>query len=319
MHFSFSSCSAPFHFLRLARAIVAGALGMVALPGALQAQSDDFNDGDDAGWTRYDPIASAVGGIPQNTWSFPDGGYRLQASPTPGAALGPGRAGSLRQDVTYSDFYVTADLVKWDANRTNAYGLVARVQPALVLGQTSGYIFGYVSGDHYLAIIRIDGERTRSIPGSPPVLLRLDTNQTYRLTFTGRGARLTGRVFTPDDPFNPVAVLTASDSRYAQGTAGLLAFAVNAGTFGPMDVTFDNYTATDREPPRLAASLSIFGELSVSWPVFEGEGFTLQCTGSLGAPVVWTDVTANINVLGDQNVYDAGSPGVNKFYRLKKM
>src|SRR5580765_2305954 len=66
-------------------------------PALLEAQlSDDFNDGNDDGWTRYDPIST--GGFPaQNQWTFPSGGYRLQAAATPSAPLGPGRVGSLRQ------------------------------------------------------------------------------------------------------------------------------------------------------------------------------------------------------------------------------
>src|SRR6185503_18720050 len=72
-------------------------------PSSLYAQKDDFNDGDDLGWLHYDPLGS-LAGVPQDTWSFPSGRYRLQAAPTPNPAGGPGRVGSLRQDVSYSSF-----------------------------------------------------------------------------------------------------------------------------------------------------------------------------------------------------------------------
>src|SRR5437867_10071288 len=81
---------------------------------ALQAQSDNFDDGNDQGWTHYDPIKVAVGSD-RGTWTFPSGAYRIQslASPAP-STLGPGRIASLRTDVTYSDFYLAADIVGWD-------------------------------------------------------------------------------------------------------------------------------------------------------------------------------------------------------------
>ena len=49
---------------------------VAALPAFLHAQTDDFNDGNDAGWTRFNPIG--VG-----SFSVVNGGYRLQTSPSP--------------------------------------------------------------------------------------------------------------------------------------------------------------------------------------------------------------------------------------------
>src|SRR5437899_12480833 len=73
----------------------------------LSAQSDDFNDGNDNGWTRYDPLGD-LGAGPQATFSFPNGAYRIQATKNPlfPSAVGVARAGSLREDVTYTNFYV---------------------------------------------------------------------------------------------------------------------------------------------------------------------------------------------------------------------
>src|SRR5687767_11822062 len=70
------------------------------------AQRDNFDDGDDMGWIKYDPLGT-VGLGPQATYSFPNGGYRIQASRNTliPAAAGPARAGSYRPDV-YSDFYM---------------------------------------------------------------------------------------------------------------------------------------------------------------------------------------------------------------------
>src|SRR5438045_8216546 len=67
-----------------------------SLPRGIQAQSDDFNDGNDNGWTRYDPLGDAGVG-PQATFTFPDGGYRIRATKSPllPAQAGVARAGSV--------------------------------------------------------------------------------------------------------------------------------------------------------------------------------------------------------------------------------
>ena len=63
---------------------------------AAAGQFDDFNSGQDADWTHYEPLAGFGAG---GSYSFPNEGYRIVAaiSPAP-AALGPARAGSLRVD-----------------------------------------------------------------------------------------------------------------------------------------------------------------------------------------------------------------------------
>src|SRR5437870_8481172 len=97
---------------------------LAATPSALVAQSDDFNDGNDTGWTRYSPLAPY--GVP-GVFSFPNGGYRIQTtapSPSP-TQLGNGRAGSLRLDTSYTDFFVSVDLVNWNDSLPQAAGILA--------------------------------------------------------------------------------------------------------------------------------------------------------------------------------------------------
>src|SRR6185503_3825494 len=140
------------------------AASLMILPSGLKAQSDDFNDGNDTGWTRYDPLGGLGAGA-QATYTFPNRGYRIQATRFPAfpAAVGPARAGSVREDVSYTDFYVAVDVVDWDNSVRQAFGILARVNTP-GLGQTTGYAFTYergsgvteTSGD--LDISRIDGE-----------------------------------------------------------------------------------------------------------------------------------------------------------------
>jgi hypothetical protein len=292
---------------------------VLAAPTSLRAQADDFNDGDDVGWYHYDPIGTEFGAV-QNTWSVSSGRYRLQAAPTPNPAVGPGRVGSFRQDVAYSNFHLEVDLLDWNPARTNAFGLIARVQPSPSIGNLFGYIFGYVNGDNYLALVRVERESTRSIPGSLPFPIALTAGRGYRLTFTGKGPQLIGRLYDLTDLDHPLAEVPASDSNYAEGTAGLVAFGVNGGTLHPVDVTFDNYAATDRSRPRLQVEMSAFtfDQLYVRWPQFEGEGYTLQRADRLGAGATWADVTNDILPEGENFLHDAGVPTSNVFFRLRK-
>ena len=123
-----------------------------------QVIRDDFNDRDDAGWTRYDPLGSI--GYPPATFTFPSGGYEIASDPPPNFTYGPARAGSFREDLTCTDFSVSADLVDWDNSQAQVIGLFARAG-ALGIGTTTGYLFHYNVGDTDIGIISVSGE----VPG----------------------------------------------------------------------------------------------------------------------------------------------------------
>ncbi len=313
-------CRARSAFGRLAATLaVAACLGA---PAALQAQSDDFNDGDDAGWLRLDPIRmylAAVQGVdlPQNTWTVAGGKYRLQSSPTPNPALGQGRVLSLRSEV-YSSFHVSVDLVDWDASKTNAMALCARIgTPGPTT--TRGYLFGYITGENYFDLVRLQNEGTRAIAGVVRVPIVLTPGHGYRLTFTGKGDRFVGRVYELTDLDNPIVEMTGSDGNYADGVSGLAVFPLGASVLGAGDATFDNFAATDRSRPRITATIDSFSQRVVIWPQFEGEGFTLQGSAKLGADANWTDITDNPfpDPVTETFFFDAtGSP--YQFFRLKK-
>src|SRR6266700_6616496 len=109
----------------------------------LQAQSDNFNDGNDTGWTRYSPFDPF--GAPAE-FSFPNGAYRIQGALSPAPdQLGPARAGSLRQDVVYTNFYIAVDVIDWDDSVRQAFGILARINN-FGLGTTTGYAFTYDRG-----------------------------------------------------------------------------------------------------------------------------------------------------------------------------
>ncbi len=312
------TCSTPFARLAASVALVA----CLGAPAALLAQSDDFNDGDDAGWTQLDPIslyflATTGSALPQNTWTVTDGKYRLQSAPTPNPALGQGRVLSLRSEV-YSDFHIAVDVLDWDASKTNAVALCARIgTPGPTT--TKGYLFGYITGENYLDLVRLQNEGTRGIAGVVRVPIVLTPGHGYRFTFTGKGAQLVGRVYDLADLNNPIAEMAGSEGTNVEGVSGMAVFPLGASVLGVGDATFDNFAATDRERPRITATISAFSERVVVWPQYEGEGYTLQGSAKLGADASWIDVTDNIfpDVVAETFFFDA-TGSTYQFFRLKK-
>src|SRR5437763_11666895 len=125
--------------------------------GAQAQVSDNFNAGNDAGWTRYDPLAPF--GAPA-TYSFPNGGYRIQAPASPDPlTLGPARAGSLRTDQSdASDFGIFFDVVGWDNAANQSFGALGRAT-SIGLGTTDGYGLTYsTAGSLDLVRIAVDGQ-----------------------------------------------------------------------------------------------------------------------------------------------------------------
>jgi hypothetical protein len=219
-------------------------LSLATGPGA-QAQTDDFNDGNDTGWTRYDPLAGF--GAPA-TFSFPGGGYRIQAgvSPNPGL-LGPGRAGSVRTDQSYSDFSVSFDLVDWNNAQDQAFGALARLSQ-IGLGTTDGYAFTYAT-DGSIDISRILNEAASNVATASVTLNPLND---YRFVFSGTGSSFVGSVFDLANLSTPVATVSGTDATYASGFLGVLVFDNSPTGTGAPDATFDNYVAVVPEPSSVA-------------------------------------------------------------------
>jgi len=173
-------------------------------------------------------------------YSFPSGGYRIQATASPDpAALGPGRAGSLRSDLNImGNFLAGADLVDWDNNLSQSFGVFGRITgPGF--GTTRGYAFTYSTAG-LLAISVINNETLTTLTSEA---YRLNPAKDYHLTFSATGRDFAGELFElpPEGGRIPVAVIGISDSTYSSGVTGLGVFS-NVGS-GVADATFDNYQA----------------------------------------------------------------------------
>ena len=278
---------------------------VAAVPAFLHAQTDDFNDGNDAGWTRFNPIG--VG-----SFSVVNGAYRLRTSPSPDPVnFGPGRAGSLR-NVTYTDFYVTVDIVNWDTNVNQAFGILARctqVGP----GTTDGYAMTWDAGGRDLDISVFTNERPAGVQGQSGGGADLIAGRTYRMVFIGKGSQLTGEVYDTTNLDTPLASITGTDTNWTSGVAGLIVYDNTSAANGTTDTTFDNYFALDFQPPRLKIVAFPFQEFQITWPA-EPTNYVLQHSSPLGN---WTDITENITESGGTRSYIDSTQAEIGFYRLR--
>lgn len=97
---------------------------LCCLCSAHAATFDDFNDGIDDGWLRYNPS--------DGKYSFPiESGsvaYKLE-SQWGGNLFNPNRIGSINlKEPVHSQFHVEVDLLNWTTNWGEDIGIVARVQ-----------------------------------------------------------------------------------------------------------------------------------------------------------------------------------------------
>ena len=280
------------HFVRLSYLVLALSAILAGSQIDLLAQSDDFNDGNDTGWLRYDPFASAGVGIA--AWGFPDGGYRIRTTArSPNSQLGPGRAGSLRSEI-YTNFYITVDIVNWDDTLPHAAGILARVQSP-GLGTTTGYAFTWDRGNPAsptagdVDISRITGEAPAGVTVNGADQVHLEPGKSYRFVFIGRATQLEGRVYELPDTETPRVRVIGDDPTYSFGVAGLVIYDNSTGGTNICDITFDNYFASVVEPPRIRITPMGFGFYELFWPL-EAAEFVLQSSTVLpGAANDWTD------------------------------
>lgn len=287
------------------------------------AQSDDFNDGNDTGWTRLDVLAPFNGGQGAE-FNFPNGGYQIVAYLSPDSGnLGPGRAFSLRSGVTYTDFYVAVDVVAFDQQLDQAFGIIARAtNPGL--GTTDGYVLNYnprqSQSSGQLQINLAFGEQPTTI-GTADVLL--DSNKDYRFVFTGVGTQLTGQVYELPNLTSPIISVSATDPNFASGVCGL--FVYDRSDVSNANATFDNYVAAATPPPTLpdAPTLTSVGVLNgqfrFAFPAQPGFTYQVQRANALPAqPQDWTGVENYPPVSGSTvaQLFSTPATGGPGFFRV---
>jgi len=212
------------------------------------AQIDNFDDGNDNGWQRFDPISSAIG----SNWVTFDASSKALNIKAPGQnlnpQLGPSRGAVFRPDI-YSDFWISADIVDWDPSQRQAIGILARIQPNPSLGTARGYLLSFQPQENDIQITRLVGEQPDGYIGDDPQLtIQPQPSEGVRLVFIGKGNLLTGRAYSLSDPNLLLAESSGTDNNFFQGVAGLLTFDFSTGGNSSIDATFDNYAAGAEEP-----------------------------------------------------------------------
>lgn len=279
-------------------------LGIFASP--VLAQTDNFDDNNDDGWTRFNPLMAA-------TYTLTGGTYQISspASPDP-VNFGPARAASLRLDVNYTNFCVMADLVAYDNSLPQAMGVMARIQGTPTPGTTAGYVFTYQPADNDVQISRVTNEQPTAV-GSAVVLSGVPAPGTVlRLVFLGYGDYFEGLIYDTSDLLNPLAVCSGRDSTYGTGSCGLLVSHFSTTSNDGIDATFDNYSASNGSPPQLTITRNTTTGVTISWP--DSALCWILQESPTANPDTWLDVfdgithDANTGTFSVTETFQAGGP-----------
>ena len=287
---------------------------------------DDFNGGNDTGWTHYAPVNPSYFLFP-TAWG--SGAYQLW-SPA-GDSSNPGRIGSYRMDEPIrTNFHVEADLVNWSENKGQYMGVMARVQSVPTDGTFPG---GYalvlrVSATGYrwddkLLIQKINtgttqptdlsGANDQGYNISNGIIYPAPGSNVYRLVFWSEGIFLKGQVIEKStgaplmfyDGFgNMTNVLWATDpgSTYASGRSGLFSYVrIVASTAQGVDPTFDNFysgtNAPDTTPPGITCptNRTVSADSGQCYATGVALGTPVTSDNSGGSVTVWNNAPAQFN------------------------
>lgn len=260
--------------MTVARAKIAAVLTIAAAgwtPTLAQNVFDDFSSGNDNAWTRIDAPGLFLG-IP-STYSVQNGAYRLQGPTYPNIGLNLPTA-SVRIDGAAADSQISVDLIDWDQSMTQNASVVARLQ------QTSPASFQFYALTFFpvsnaapgLSNFRIDRwNADGSVDNLTSNLLfpQVNPDHDFRLVFTVEGSWLRGDLFNltldPLNSFQTIGVIDSSPLAISGvGIPGIFTTPnpadINAPTFGPADVRFDNFRVVPA--PGSAGIIAVVGLLA---------------------------------------------------------
>ena len=282
----------------------------------VSAQFDGFDDGDDVGWSRMDPLTEA--GVPAGSYSFPDGGYRFVHAPSPAPdELGSARIGSYRPDIIQQgDFFVSVDVTNWDDAEDQNIGILAMINDP-GLGTTSGYALTLDTSERRLYLSLVDAELASSA-GNVDLLDEVSPETGFRLVFTRTEGELVGDLFSLADLESSLATVEGFDDFIETGSPGI--FAGVDPEDGAVDVTFDNFS-TSPDGPVANAKLVISGVELIDQslvlhfsPVLANVEYVLEESADL---ITWAEIEDNFAEEDDGGIFEVPvrSPG---FYRIMK-
>jgi hypothetical protein len=228
----------------------------------LAAQSDDFNDGNDTGWTRYSlpniPANYPPYNLPSNyyagaTYSFPadDSGGKAYRISAPGITYDPlglknARAGSYWPNQYTNRFSAGVDLLAWNATWRQEAGLFFFLRD-IGYGTSDGYTATYSSAYRQSYISAILNEVPTTVAELGTGAVTLDPTHRYRLVASSdNGYYFVLQLFDKADPNSPWMSAIADDFTWynSGGSCGLFIFEQDPPpSASGADATFDNYAA----------------------------------------------------------------------------
>lgn len=236
--------------------LVLGCVASLFLTSISRAQIvDDFNDGNDEGWTRFDPLGG-LGIAAPATFDFPDGGYRLVA-PVPAVPDGgSARAVAYRDDVMLEDFYTAVDIVDWDHEKDLGVGMGLRLTE-VGLGQTDGYVLMFYanpSGSNPYGEFEIT--QIVDEAGAASLVLenvKLEPGQSYRMVAMSEGSAIRAFLYDLNDLTAPLSEIMIDDSSaHPMGHFGLVTFYRGGEPTAPTssaEATYDNFVLQESRSP----------------------------------------------------------------------
>ena len=290
-----------------------GIMSLMAI--SLQSQSDDFDDGNDDGWTKVNTLAGQ--GVPAS-WGFPNGNsYSIAMEGHGIEALGPPRAGSFIQDVTYENFYMAVD-INFDPSIDQNMGVLARAkEPGLATLDGYGAVYNPRDADPggRLYILRIDDEAAIVMAEAD---IEEAVNENLRIVFRGKGRELKTELYTQEDLLNPIAATEVFEAGEFFETGLLGVFSASDDVTVPIDVTFDNYIAAEEEPYRfeLIGATIEGNEMTIEFYSKPGIIYSIEESTDLK---LWEEIDDSIEgELGDRTSFTVDYlKGESKFFRFK--
>ena len=223
------------------------------------AFEDTFDDGNDEGWTHFDPLAE-IQLAEAAPLKFENGFFLMEANPPGADPAGPARIFSYIDGEVLTDFYCAVDIVDWNDSINQAFGILGRVGN-IALGKTTGYVCNYdpnqTSGQPggQFQINRVVDEA--SDPTIARANIKLLEDHDYRMVFRGEGNRLIGALYDLQDLTAPIVQIETDGDQdpnattYTEGLLGLFSFYRDDDLTEPHakpSVTFDNFISVESNP-----------------------------------------------------------------------
>lgn len=229
---------------------------------------DNFNDANDDGWLRYNPIPGS--------FSFPieSGSVAYKMESRWGSLISPGRIGSINMnEPAHTKFHVEADLLNWTFNWGEDIGLLARMQepiPSFFLPKGYALLLRNDKNgrpaSRKLMIVKSNGGISFPIfltTGQGRLMMPApDPSGNYRLKFWSSGGFLWGQIIDKstgkaikmwDGTTYTDRIYAAEDGAFTSGRSGLIAYVHIVGYKAEgVSPTFDNFYSGTDAPPSIA-------------------------------------------------------------------